>query len=102
MAQLYLEWYEYSCELHCNDFEGQCATGAAECLGCKKFLRSVFNSCVFCRGDRVTKMIIADSFTSREIKDPYNPHLNNMRVDVNGKVYHCVRVTVDGECIYGG
>ena len=35
-----------------------------------------------------------------EFSDPYNPHLDHMEVTLGRKTYDCVKVVLDGKCIY--
>lgn len=43
---------------------------------------------------------VGKRYEIEEYEDPYNPWLNCMSVKLGNTYYNCVKVTLNGECIY--
>ena len=41
-----------------------------------------------------------ENYEMEEFSDPYNPHLDYMQVTLGRTTYDCVKVILDGKCIY--
>lgn len=100
------------CDYNCSDYCMQCHTGAAEDLGCKYFIPAdagisengkrviPFGDCSRANIKYNFKGWTGKNYEMEEFSDPYNPHLDYMQVTLGKKTYDCVKVVLDGKCIY--
>ena len=90
----------------------QCYTQCAEDMGCKFYSDGgektdangnaiiQFGDCYYADWKHKFKGWSGKNYEMEEVHDPYNPHLDSMRVILGRTEYDCVKVTLDGKCIY--
>ena len=98
-----------------KDFNTQCFTCVANNTGCKYFndggkkesvingIKTIvipFGDCIYAKFKYIYKGWSGRRYEMEEQKDPHNPHLDSMKVMLGNKVYDCVKVTLNGKCIY--
>lgn len=116
MAEIQMEYIEPYCEMDMNLSRGerfctQCCTESACNLGCSRYYPGPtsdeiypviipFGDCKHVVYDKKYKGLSTKSYQMEEEIDPYNRHLDNMRVTIRGKEYRCAKVILDGKQIY--
>lgn len=105
-------WAEDYCDFNIGNYCMQCHTVNAEDLGCKYFIpddagtaengRKIipFGNCERAKVKYKLKGWSGKNYEMEEFTDPYNPHLDYMQVTLGRKTYDCVKVILDGKCIY--
>jgi len=90
-----------------SDYNTQCHTQCAADTGCPFFNdgehipnRINFGDCIHANFKMKYKGVSTKNYEMEELEDPYNPHLNCMRVKIGRRVYDCEKVILDGKCIY--
>lgn len=99
MADIQIVYREGHCRYNQRDYNTQCHTLAAD-FGCKYFCKHEDGYC-----DRAEFIYIYKGWTGKrykleEVRDPYNPWLDRMDVTLGNRTYDCVKVTLDGKCIF--
>ena len=113
MVEIQIVYRNYFCDIGWEDeFSTLCFTGVADCTGCKAFsnggisrdeeghLIIPYGDCVHAQWDYRYKGWVGKRYEMEEIKDADDPHLDCMRVRLGKTEYDCVKVTLNGECIY--
>lgn len=99
-------WAKDYCDFNLDDYCMQCHTQDAEYLGCKYFLPAdtgtviPFGDCSRAKVKYNIKGWTGKNYEMEEFTDPYNPHLDCMQVTLGRTTYDCVKVILDGKCIY--
>lgn len=102
------------CDYDWPDYCMQCHTAAGGDLGCQCYIpadptldpktgRKVipFGDCGRAHISYARKGWVGKSYDiSAPTNDPYNPHLNTVRVKLGRKEYDCVKVSFNGKVIY--
>ena len=90
----------------------QCYTSCAGDMGCKFYSDGgkktdadglviiPFGDCVYADWKYKYKCWSGKNYEMEEEHDPYNPHLDSMCVRLGKTEYDCVKVILDGKCIY--
>ena len=114
MAEIQIVYREGFCEYSDwqREFNTQCYTVVAGDVGCKAYsdggrtmgddgiLNIPAGDCVHAKWRYKYKGWVGKNYEMEEVHDPYNPHLDSMRVILGRTEYDCVKVTLDGKCIY--
>lgn len=105
-------WADRWCDYNCPGYSMQCHTMAAEDMGCKYFIPDgptvtedgkkiiPFGDCARANSKYNRKGWSGKNYEMEEFSDPYNPHLDYMQVTLGRTTYDCVKVILDGKCIY--
>lgn len=105
-------WADGWCDYNRPDYCMQCHTMAAEDMGCKYFIPDgptvtedgkkiiPFGDCARANIKYNRKGWSGKNYEMEEFSDPYNPHLDYMQVTLGRTTYDCVKVILDGKCIY--
>lgn len=114
MAEIQIVYREGFCN-HWSEGEHfciQCYLSCASALGCKWYSDGSgkktedgipiipFGNCVHADWKYKYKGWSGKNYEMEEIHDPYNPHMDSMNVLLGRTEYDCVKVTLDGKCIY--
>lgn len=114
MAEIQIVYRNYFCDcIGCEDkFDTQCLTEFANNTDCIGFSNGgsrdekghlkwfPFGNCVHAQWDYGYKGWVGKRYEIEECEDVFNPHLDCMRVRLGKTEYDCVKVTLNGECIY--
>lgn len=99
-------WAEPAC------FETQCFTGCAGDMGCKWYsdggrkinehgrIEIPFGNCIHAKFKYKYKGWNGKKYEIEKVEDPNNPHLDYMEVYLGSERYECVKVILNGKCIY--
>ena len=93
--------------IYSKNYNTQCHTCVAEDMSCKGYSNGVhnenvihFGDCVNARFKYIRKGWTGKRYEMEEMNDDYNPHLNCMEVILGNTLYYCVKVVLNGKCIY--
>lgn len=114
MAEIQIVYREGFCDHWSGGegFHGQCYTSCARDMGCRWYSDGgekvspdgvkiiPFGDCVYAAWKYKRKGWSGKNYEMEESEDPYNPHLDCMIVTLGRTEYECVKVILDGKCIY--
>lgn len=106
MAEIEIVYREGHCVYNGKEYCDQCHTCTAEDMGCEYFHQEKkpnvipFGDCDRARFDYIYKGWAGKHYEMEEFRDPYNPQLDCMVVTMGRKAYDCVKVTLNGKCIF--
>lgn len=107
MADIEIVYREYSCDYNPGEFCTQCLTCCAGDMGCRYFYEGdhkaneiPFGNCEHYDTKYKYKGWSGKRYEIEECNDPYNPHLDGMLVTLGNHEYDCVKVILNGKCIY--
>lgn len=89
---------EYASDLSCRSFYG----GVKEetIVDGRKVLKIPFGDCDRAKFKYIHKGWTGKRYEMEEVHDQYNPHLDYMDVRLGNQFYDCVKVTLNGKCIF--
>lgn len=112
MAEIQMVYREGYCDYTRGEYCIQCHTACAHDSGCRYYYEGVtendangvllipFGDCLRAKFMYKYKGWIGKRYDIEELSDQYNPHLDCMIVRIGGRRYECVKVVLDGKCIY--
>lgn len=114
MAEIQIVYRYYFCEYPwCeDDFNIFCLTSSARDTTCREFsdggieytedgVKIIPNGdCIHAKWEYRYKGWVGKRYEIEEYKDTYDPYLSCMRVKLGNKEYDCVKVILNGECIF--
>ena len=110
MADIEMVYREGKCNKDMSCYDGFCHLTVADDMkgDCKSFRKIDYNEAThpagICRHVRFDYIYKGWTGKRYEIKkcdsDPYNPHLDCMLVTLGKTTYECVKVILNGDCIY--
>lgn len=113
MAEIQIKYRYYVCDLVGFEASRECLSECAEHTGCIGFedggiqrdeelgcVKIPYGDCIHSNWEYGYKGWVGKQYEMEEYNDVYSPHMNCMRVKLGKKEYDCVKVTLNGECIY--
>lgn len=113
MANIQIVYLKRYCEQMWDKFTGQCYSDAAEDLGCPRFCcREKYDdeegithipkySCIYATYKKAFKGMTVKNYELEEnCDDIEDEFFDTMTLSTKNYEYDCIKVTIDGECIY--